>query len=91
MVDMAKSIQVLFRDARSAIEAAVRADLAQHGFGHVTPTQSALLRNLGDEGLAPASSPHTPMSRAKPSPSSSTSSSSSISYAATQTPTTGAA
>ena len=69
-VDMPKSLQILFRDARSAIEAAVRADLAQNGFGDVAPAHSALLRNVGEDGSAPASSPRTPASRAKPSPSS---------------------
>jgi DNA-binding MarR family transcriptional regulator len=52
--DMPKSIQILFRDARSAIEAAVRADLAQNGFGDVTPSHSALLRNLGEDGSRPS-------------------------------------
>ena len=53
-VDMPKSIQILFRDARSAIEAAVRADLAQNGFGDVTPAHSALLRDVGDDGSRPS-------------------------------------
>jgi DNA-binding MarR family transcriptional regulator len=53
-VDMPKSLSILFRDARSAIEAAVRADLAQNGFGDVTPSQSALLRNLGEDGSRPS-------------------------------------
>ena len=51
---MPKSLQILFRDARSAIETAVRADLAQNGFGDVTPAQSALLRNLGEDGSRPS-------------------------------------
>src|SRR6202035_909946 len=51
---MPKSIQILFRDARSAIEAAVRADLAHNGFGDVTPSHSALLRNLGEDGSRPS-------------------------------------
>jgi DNA-binding MarR family transcriptional regulator len=53
-VDMPKSIQILLRDARAAIEDAVRADLAQNGFGDVTPAQSALLRNLGEDGARPS-------------------------------------
>jgi DNA-binding MarR family transcriptional regulator len=53
-VDMPKSLNILFRDARSAIEAAVRADLAQNGFGDVAPSHSALLRNLGDDGSRPS-------------------------------------
>jgi DNA-binding MarR family transcriptional regulator len=53
-VDMPKSLQLLFRDARGAIEAAVRADLARNGFGDVTPAQSALLRNIGDDGARPS-------------------------------------
>jgi DNA-binding MarR family transcriptional regulator len=52
--DMPKSIQILFRDARSAIEAAVRADLAQNGFGDVAPSHSALLRNIGEDGSRPS-------------------------------------
>ena len=48
--DMSKSLQILFRDARSAIDAAVRADLARNGFGDVAPAHSALLRNIGEEG-----------------------------------------
>ncbi len=51
---MPKSLQILFRDARSAIEAAVRTDLAEHGFGEVTPSHSALLRNIGDDGARPS-------------------------------------
>jgi DNA-binding MarR family transcriptional regulator len=52
--DMPKSLNILFRDARSAIETAVRADLAQNGFGDVAPSHSALLRNLGDDGARPS-------------------------------------
>ncbi len=51
---MPKSLQILFRDARAAIEAAVRADLAQNGFGDVAPSHSALLRNVGDDGARPS-------------------------------------
>ena len=51
---MPKSLQILFRDARSAIETAVRADLAQNGFGDVTPAHSALLRDIGDDGARPS-------------------------------------
>jgi DNA-binding MarR family transcriptional regulator len=53
-VDMPKSLQILLRDARSAIEAAVRADLAQNGFGDVAPAHSSLLRNLGEDGSRPS-------------------------------------
>jgi DNA-binding MarR family transcriptional regulator len=49
-----KSLQILFRDARSAIEAAVRADLARNGFADMTPSHSALLRNLGEDGSRPS-------------------------------------
>ena len=52
--DMAKSLQILFRDARAAIEAAVRADLARNGFGDVAPAHSALLRDVGDDGSRPS-------------------------------------
>jgi DNA-binding MarR family transcriptional regulator len=51
---MPKSLQILLRDARSAIEAAVRADLARNGFGDVAPAHSALLRNLGEDGARPS-------------------------------------
>ncbi|HEX4281614.1 MAG TPA: MarR family transcriptional regulator [Solirubrobacteraceae bacterium] len=51
---MPKSLQILFRDARSAIETAVRADLAANGFGDVTPAHSALLRDVGDDGARPS-------------------------------------
>jgi DNA-binding MarR family transcriptional regulator len=51
---MPKSLQILLRNARSAIEAAVRADLAANGYGDVTPAQSALLRNLGEDGARPS-------------------------------------
>ena len=37
---------------RSAIEAAVRADLADNGFGDVAPSHSALLREIGDDTMA---------------------------------------
>jgi DNA-binding MarR family transcriptional regulator len=53
-LDMPKSLQILFRDARAAIEAAVRADLAQNGFGDVAPAHSALLRNIGEDGARPS-------------------------------------
>ena len=52
--EMPKSLQLLFRDARAAIEAAVRADLARNGFGDVTPAHSALLRNIGEDGSRPS-------------------------------------
>jgi DNA-binding MarR family transcriptional regulator len=52
--DMPKSLQLLLRDARNAIEAAVRADLAQNGFGDVAPSHSALLRNVGEDGSRPS-------------------------------------
>ena len=51
---MAKSLQILFRDARAAVEAAVRADLAQNGFGDVAPSHSALMREIGDDGSRPS-------------------------------------
>ena len=53
-MEMPKSLQILLRDARSAIEAAVRADLAQNGFGDVAPSHSALLRNIGEDGARPS-------------------------------------
>jgi DNA-binding MarR family transcriptional regulator len=51
---MPKSLQILLRDARTAIDDAVRADLARNGFGDVTPAHAALLRNLGDDGARPS-------------------------------------
>ena len=51
---MPKSLSILFRDARSAIEAAVRADLAQNGFGDVAPAHSALMREIGEDGARPS-------------------------------------
>jgi DNA-binding MarR family transcriptional regulator len=53
-MDMPKSLQILFRDARASIEAAVRADLAQSGFGDVAPAHSALLRDIGEDGSRPS-------------------------------------
>ena len=53
-MEMPKSLQILLRDARAAIEAAVRADLARNGFGDVTPAHSALLRNIGEDGSRPS-------------------------------------
>ncbi len=44
----------MLRDAHTAIELAVRAELAQHGFADVTPSQFALLRNLGEDGSRPS-------------------------------------
>src|ERR1700722_18775762 len=54
---MPKSLQLLFRDARTAIEVAVRADLAQNGFGDVAPAHAALLRNIGEDGARPSELP----------------------------------
>ena len=51
---MPKSLSILFRDARSAIEAAVRADLAHNGFGDVAPAHSALMREIGEDGARPS-------------------------------------
>ncbi len=53
-MDMPKSLQILFRDARAAIEAAVRADLAQNGFGDVAPAHSALMRDIREDGSRPS-------------------------------------
>jgi DNA-binding MarR family transcriptional regulator len=53
-VDMPKSLSILFRDARGAIETAVRADLAQNGFGDVAPAHSALMREIGEDGSRPS-------------------------------------
>jgi DNA-binding MarR family transcriptional regulator len=53
-VDMPTSLQILFRNARAAIEAAVRTDLAQNGFGDVAPAHSALLRDIDDDGSRPS-------------------------------------
>ena len=53
-MEMPKSLQILLRDARAAIEAAVRADLARNGFGDVTPAHSALMRDIGADGSRPS-------------------------------------
>ena len=53
-MDMPKSLQILFRDARAAIEAAVRADLARNGFGDVAPAHSALMRDISADGSRPS-------------------------------------
>lgn len=51
---MPKSINILLRNAYTAIDLAVRAELTQHGFSDITPSQFALLRNLGEDGSRPS-------------------------------------
>lgn len=51
---MPKSINILLRNAHTAIDLAVRAELTQHGFSDITPSQFALLRNLGEDGSRPS-------------------------------------
>ncbi|HEY3726880.1 MAG TPA: MarR family transcriptional regulator [Solirubrobacteraceae bacterium] len=51
---MPKSINILLRNAHTTIDLAVRAELAQHGFADITPSQFALLRNLGEDGSRPS-------------------------------------
>jgi DNA-binding MarR family transcriptional regulator len=51
---MPKSINILLRNAHTAIDLAVRAELAQHGFADIAPSQFALLRNLGEDGSRPS-------------------------------------
>ena len=51
---MAKSIQILFRNAHSTVDAAVGASLAESGFTELLPWHSAVLRNLGEDGARPS-------------------------------------
>ena len=51
---MPKSINILLRNAHTAIDLAVRAELAHHGFADIAPSQFALLRNLGEDGSRPS-------------------------------------
>ena len=50
---MAKSLQVLLRDAHTAVDLAVRSALAQDGFADLAPWHFSVLRNLGEEGSRP--------------------------------------
>lgn len=51
---MAKSIQILLRNAHSTVDAAVRASLADNGFADILPWHFAVLRNLGEDGARPS-------------------------------------
>jgi DNA-binding MarR family transcriptional regulator len=51
---MAKSLQVLLRDAHTAVDLAVRSELAQHGFADLAPWHFSVLRNLGEDGSRPS-------------------------------------
>ena len=51
---MGKSIQILLRDAREAVDAEVRSELARHGFPDIAPRHYTLLHNLGNEGSRPS-------------------------------------
>jgi DNA-binding MarR family transcriptional regulator len=50
---MARSLQILLRDAHHAVDAEVRAALASHGFGEILPGHYLVLRNLGEDGARP--------------------------------------
>lgn len=51
---MAKSIQILLRDAHSAVDADVRETVARRGFGEIKPGHAIVLRNLGEDGARPS-------------------------------------
>jgi DNA-binding MarR family transcriptional regulator len=51
---MPKSINILLRNAHTAIDLDVRAELARNGFADIAPSQFALLRNLGEDGSRPS-------------------------------------
>ena len=51
---MAKSIQILLRNAHATVDAAVRSSLAESGFTELLPWHSAVLRNLGEDGARPS-------------------------------------
>jgi DNA-binding MarR family transcriptional regulator len=51
---MAKSIQVLLRDAHAAVDADVREALAGAGFDEIKPGHAVVLRNLGEDGARPS-------------------------------------
>ena len=51
---VAKSIQILLRDAHAAVDSEVRAAVALSGFGEINPGHGIVIRNLGEEGSRPA-------------------------------------
>jgi DNA-binding MarR family transcriptional regulator len=51
---MAKSLQILLRDAHTAVDLAVRAAVAQDGFPDLKPWHFSVLRNLGEDGSRPS-------------------------------------
>jgi DNA-binding MarR family transcriptional regulator len=51
---MAKSIQVLLRDAHTSVDLAVRSAVAQNGFADLATWHFSVLRNLGEDGSRPS-------------------------------------
>lgn len=51
---MARSLQILLRDAHTAVDLAVRSALAREGFADLAPWHFVVLRNLGEEGSRPS-------------------------------------
>ena len=51
---MARSLQILLRDAHHAVDAEVRAALASSGFDEIVPGHYLVLRNLGEHGARPS-------------------------------------
>lgn len=53
-VTVTKSLQVLLRDARAAVDAEVGAALARAGYSEINPGHYIVLRNLGENGARPS-------------------------------------
>ena len=51
---MSKSIGLLLRDGASAVDAEVKAALAEQGFDEIEPGHHTLLRYLGEDGARPS-------------------------------------
>lgn len=51
---MSKSIGVLLRDGASAVDAEIKAALAEQGFDEIQPGHHTLLRYLGEDGARPS-------------------------------------
>ena len=65
---MSKSIGLLLRDGASAVDAEIKAALAEQDFDEIQPGHHTLLRYLGEDGRDPANWQPRPGSLAKPSP-----------------------
>jgi DNA-binding MarR family transcriptional regulator len=51
---MSKSIGVLLRDGASAVDAEIKASLAEQGFDEIQPGHHTVLRYLGEDGARPS-------------------------------------